>query len=139
MARAHPSLYCHFSATRCPGLHLRSEYSTYKFLEKIAVPAPRVFDMAVEGANNPVGVGYILTEKLPGTSLRWPLRVPRPEQRTALVEQLARSVLNPKRSQLVMPMCSHGLCRCRASHPVHSTGQGLAHRLAQDDTGSAID
>ncbi|KAF1952116.1 hypothetical protein CC80DRAFT_538341 [Byssothecium circinans] len=64
-----------------------TECATMKFLEKTAVPTPKVFDFAVESAENPVGVGYMLVEKMAGTSLRWALLSS--EQRRKIVEQLA--------------------------------------------------
>ena len=80
-----------FDATSSPpalrDLGLRSEYATYKFLENTAVPAPKVFDLALEGPENPVGVGYILMEKLPGKSLKWPPKDA--HQRTHILEQYA--------------------------------------------------
>ncbi|KAI0389071.1 phosphotransferase enzyme family-domain-containing protein [Xylariaceae sp. FL0594] len=50
-----------------------SEVATLQFLaDRTTVPSPRVYDFALEGAHeNPVGVGYILMEKLPGEPLRW--------------------------------------------------------------------
>jgi hypothetical protein len=65
----------------------RSEVATLKFLELTAVPAPKVFDFALEGADNPVGVGYILMEKLRGKSLRWDLTTQ--EQKDGIIGQLA--------------------------------------------------
>lgn len=80
-----------FNATSPPSAlrdHIfQSEYATMKFLEKTAVPTPRVFDFALESDANPVGVGYMLIEKMPGTSLRWSLASP--AQRRKVVEQLA--------------------------------------------------
>ncbi|RJE25724.1 hypothetical protein PHISCL_01912 [Aspergillus sclerotialis] len=64
----------------------RSEVATLKFLEGTAFPAPKVFDYALEGEQNPVGVGYMLTEKLPGSSLRWSMPLI-PEKK--VMEQLA--------------------------------------------------
>lgn len=58
-----------------------------KFLEKIAVPTPKVLDFALESQDNSVGVGYMLVEKMAGTSLRW--SIASPEQRRRVVEQLA--------------------------------------------------
>ncbi|KAI3337348.1 hypothetical protein HD806DRAFT_518238 [Xylariaceae sp. AK1471] len=66
---------------------VQSEAATLKFLEQTAVPAPKVFDFALEGADNPVGVGYILIEKLHGKSLRWGLATQ--EQRERIMGQLA--------------------------------------------------
>lgn len=66
----------------------QSEVATLKFLEKTRVPAPKVFDFALEGqASNRVGVGYILMEKLPGQSLRWGDATP--EQRAKVMDQLS--------------------------------------------------
>ncbi|KAJ3579493.1 hypothetical protein NPX13_g1070 [Xylaria arbuscula] len=67
---------------------IQSEVAALKFLEKTTVPAPRVFDFALESAENPVGVGYILMEKLPGKSLRWGYNVTQ-EQKVRMMGQLA--------------------------------------------------
>ncbi|TID06597.1 hypothetical protein CH35J_000501 [Colletotrichum higginsianum] len=66
---------------------IRSEAATLGFLEKTGVPAPRLYDFALEHADNPVGVGYILMEKLPGRSLRWSTATQ--EQRNTDMSQLA--------------------------------------------------
>lgn len=65
---------------------LRSEVSTLQFLSETKVPVPKVFDFNF-CETNPVGVGYILMEKLPGSSLRWSLATP--EQRNKVTSQLA--------------------------------------------------
>ncbi|KAF2454310.1 hypothetical protein BDY21DRAFT_387682 [Lineolata rhizophorae] len=65
---------------------IQSEVSSLRFLERTSVPAPRVFDYALEGANNPVGVGYVLIEKMPGSSLQWSLASS--QQRNKVMEQL---------------------------------------------------
>ncbi|KAJ6020061.1 hypothetical protein N7499_003354 [Penicillium canescens] len=65
---------------------LRSEVSTLQFLSKTKVPVPTVFDFNAD-ESNPVGVGYILMEKLPGKSLRWSITTP--EQRQKIASQLA--------------------------------------------------
>lgn len=49
---------------------MRSEVSTLQFLSETKVPVPRVFDFDFDEAN-PIGVCYILMEKLLGNSLRW--------------------------------------------------------------------
>lgn len=64
-----------------------SEVATLKFLEQTSVQAPQLFDFALEGPDNPVGIGFLLIEKLPGSSLRWSLTTP--EQKTKVMEQLA--------------------------------------------------
>lgn len=66
---------------------VRSEVATLKFLEQTTIPTPRVFDFALEDAANPVGVGYILMEKLPGESLRWAIATR--EQRENVMIHLA--------------------------------------------------
>lgn len=66
---------------------LQSEIATLKFLEQTDVPSPKVFGYALECEENPVGVGYILMEKLPGSSLRW--AVTTPEEREKVMSQLA--------------------------------------------------
>lgn len=65
---------------------LRSEVSTLQFLGGTKVPVPKVFDFNL-CESNPVGVGYILMEKLPGRSLRWSLASP--EQKRTVISQLA--------------------------------------------------
>lgn len=66
---------------------VQSEVATLKFLERTSVPTPKVFDFALEHSGNPVGVGYILMEKLPGRSLRWSLATQ--EQKRNVMDQLA--------------------------------------------------
>ena len=67
---------------------IRSEVATLMFLQdETGVPAPKVYDYALEGPHNPVGVGFILFEKIPGKSLRW--SVANQEQRTKVMDQLA--------------------------------------------------
>lgn len=65
----------------------KSEIATLMFLEKTAVPSPRVLGYALEGPDNPVGVSYMLIEKLAGSSLRWSIATV--EQRTKVIEQVA--------------------------------------------------
>ncbi|KAJ5474662.1 hypothetical protein N7475_004228 [Penicillium sp. IBT 31633x] len=65
---------------------LGSEVSTLQFLSKTKVPVPIVFDSNPD-ESNPIGVGYILLEKLPGKSLRWSLTTPK--QRQKVTSQLA--------------------------------------------------
>jgi hypothetical protein len=66
---------------------IRSEVATLMFLEKTDVPAPKLYDYALEGPNNPVRVGFMLVEKMPGKSLRW--SIANQEQRTKVMDQLA--------------------------------------------------
>lgn len=75
-----------------PPPHLRdcnfqSEFATMQFLETTAVSTPKVFDFALESQDNPIGVGYMLVEKMAGKPLRWSLASP--DQRKKIVEQLA--------------------------------------------------
>ncbi|XDG10628.1 hypothetical protein ABKA04_010243 [Annulohypoxylon sp. FPYF3050] len=70
---------------------IQCEVATLKFLEQTSVPAPKVFDFALEDASNPIGVGYILMEKLPGHSLRWSTATQ--DQRNKLMSQLADTLI----------------------------------------------
>lgn len=70
---------------------MKSEVATLKHLETTAVPAPKLFDYAFEGDGNPIGVGYMLIEKLPGTSLRW--SVASSQQRTKVMEGLVKAYI----------------------------------------------
>lgn len=74
---------------------IQSEVATLKFLERTRVPTPRVFDFALEQAGNPVGVGYILMEKLPGKSLRCAIATQ--EQRRRVMDQLADTFIELRR------------------------------------------
>jgi hypothetical protein len=65
---------------------LRSEVSTLRFLSATSIPVPKVLEYNF-CENNPVGVGYILMERLPGNSLRWSLATP--EQRKKVTTQLS--------------------------------------------------
>ncbi|KAI1502111.1 hypothetical protein F5X99DRAFT_408301 [Biscogniauxia marginata] len=80
-----------FNATSPPAVLrdyiVQSEVATLKFLERTGVPAPKVFDFALDHADNYVGVGYILMEKLFGKSLRWSIATQ--EQRRNVMVQLA--------------------------------------------------
>ena len=71
---------------------VKSEVATLKFLERTRVPAPKVFEFALEkDVGNTVGVGYILMEKMPGMSLRWALA--NSDQRRKVMNQLADSLV----------------------------------------------
>jgi hypothetical protein len=67
---------------------LLSEAATMAYLqEHTLIPTPKVFDWACESdPKNPLGVGYILMEKLDGKPLRWPEMTP--EQREKVMQQL---------------------------------------------------
>ncbi|KZF20990.1 hypothetical protein L228DRAFT_212804 [Xylona heveae TC161] len=66
---------------------MESEVATLHFLERTGLPTPRVFYYAPECETNPVGVAYLLFEKMPGKSLRWSLA--NDVQRQRVIEQLA--------------------------------------------------
>ncbi|KAF1731191.1 hypothetical protein CRV24_009270 [Beauveria bassiana] len=66
---------------------IQSEVATLLFLEKTRVPAPKMYDYALEQPGNPVGVGFILMEKLPGKSLRWSLA--NEQQRRKIINQIS--------------------------------------------------
>ncbi|KAI9833145.1 MAG: hypothetical protein M1819_003767 [Sarea resinae] len=70
---------------------MKSEVATLCFLEKTKVPAPKVYDFALEGKDNPVGIGYILMEKMPEKSLRWSLASA--DQKEKVASQVAQSYL----------------------------------------------
>lgn len=82
---------CRFNATSPPAALrdyiIQSEVATLRFLEQTAVPAPKVYDFALEHPGNLVGVGFILMDKLPGKSLRWSIATQ--EQRNKVMYQLA--------------------------------------------------
>lgn len=70
---------------------LRSEVVTLRFLQGTAVPASKVYDFALEGPESPVGVGFILMDKLPDKSLRWSLATP--EERRRVMDQMANTFI----------------------------------------------
>ncbi|KAE8153349.1 hypothetical protein BDV25DRAFT_149605 [Aspergillus avenaceus] len=65
---------------------IRSEVATLQFLGKTKVPVPKVFDYNVD-PGNPVGLGYILMERVAGRSLEWALAST--EARKKIMDQLA--------------------------------------------------
>ncbi|KAJ5572332.1 hypothetical protein N7535_005992 [Penicillium sp. DV-2018c] len=65
---------------------MRSEIATLEFLRETNIPAPEVYAFCLDEAN-PVGVPYILMEKMPGKSLSWSDATQ--EQRTKVIDQLA--------------------------------------------------
>lgn len=48
-----------------------SEIQTLLSLQKTDIPTPKVWDYALEGPENPVRVGYILMDCMPGKVLDW--------------------------------------------------------------------
>ena len=79
-----------------------SEVFTLKHLESINVPAPKVFHFEPESPENPVGVPFILMEKMKGTALAWDATPS--VQKTKILEQLADIFLTLEK------------------HPLNSTG-----------------
>jgi hypothetical protein len=67
---------------------LQSEAATMNFLRKhTRIPVPEVYDWACESdAQNPLGVGYILMEKVEGVPLNWQLATP--AQKEKVMQQL---------------------------------------------------
>lgn len=63
-----------------------SEVYTLKYLESTGIPAPRVFHFATESNENPVGVPFLLMEKIEGVPLMWETTIP--AERTKVLEQL---------------------------------------------------
>lgn len=51
------------------------------------VPAPKVHDVALEHPDNPIGVSYVLMEKLPGKSVRRSVATAEPRRKG--MQQLA--------------------------------------------------
>lgn len=83
----------------------QSEVATLKFLEKTSVPAPKVFDFAVEGPDNPVGVGFMLVEKLPGSTIYWSNLSP--EQKRKVIKQLADIYIDLRKYPFDSMGCLH--------------------------------
>lgn len=65
---------------------IQSEVATLKFLHQTNVPVPKVFDFALEQPGNPVGVGFILMEKLQGKALQWDTTTQ--EQKKKVMQQM---------------------------------------------------
>lgn len=64
-----------------------SEVATLRFLKQTKVPVPAVYDHAFEGPDNPVGVTYMLQEKMPGRVCSWSIATG--EQKMTLLKDLA--------------------------------------------------
>ncbi|KAJ5810763.1 hypothetical protein N7447_010279 [Penicillium robsamsonii] len=67
---------------------LRSEAATMTYLQRYTcIPTPEIFDWACESdPGNPLGVDYILMEKLDGKSLDW--QTATPQQKEKVMQQL---------------------------------------------------
>lgn len=68
-----------------------SEVFTLKFLGTTGVPAPKVFYFATESSENPVGVPFLLMEKMKGSPPRWDVATL--AQKRKILEQLADTFL----------------------------------------------
>lgn len=90
-----------------------SEVATLKFLEQTAVPSPKVFYYALasdEKKKNPVGVSFMLQEKLAGAPLDWHWATE--TQRAKIADQLADIYLELEKYPLNMtgsPILTDGL------------------------------
>uniref|UniRef100_A0A8H7NPD7 Aminoglycoside phosphotransferase domain-containing protein n=1 Tax=Bionectria ochroleuca TaxID=29856 RepID=A0A8H7NPD7_BIOOC len=87
MDRPCPQDQCHVPPAALRDHIVQSEVATLKFLDKTGVRVPKVYDFSLERPDNPVGVGYILMEKLPGKSLRWGLA--NQDQKNKVMSQIA--------------------------------------------------
>ncbi|KAB8356554.1 hypothetical protein FH972_024136 [Carpinus fangiana] len=85
---------------------IQSEVATLRFLEQTSVPAPKVFDFRFEEETNPVGVGYILLEKMPGKTLKW--TVATHEQKTVVLMQLADTFIELQKHPFDLVGCLIG-------------------------------
>ncbi|EEH35072.2 hypothetical protein PAAG_06119 [Paracoccidioides lutzii Pb01] len=78
-----------------------SEMFTLKFLEKTAVPAPRVYHYGwIDATDNPVGVSFVLLEKMGGRKLQWDKA--NKTTQTKILEQLADISLELERHDFEM-------------------------------------
>ena len=77
-----------------------SEVATLEFLSKTSIPAPRIYQYQLEGANNPVGSSYVLMEKMPGKPLDWTSATQ--GQRNIIMEQLASLYMEIEKYPLPM-------------------------------------
>ncbi|KAI8963397.1 hypothetical protein F5Y11DRAFT_319690 [Daldinia sp. FL1419] len=66
---------------------VQSEAATLKFLERTSVSAPKLIEFALETPDNPIGVGYILMERLRGKPLLWSLATQ--EQKRKVMDHIA--------------------------------------------------
>ncbi|OAR01785.1 hypothetical protein LLEC1_07222 [Akanthomyces lecanii] len=74
-----------------------SEVATLQFLARTKVPAPKVYAYEVD-PRNPVGVAYILMEKLPGMALDW--KGANESQRAHVMSQLVDTQLELEKHPL---------------------------------------
>lgn len=102
---------------------IRSEAATMTFLQQhIRIPTPRIFDWGCESdPENPLGVGYILMEKVIGKPLDW--QAAGPAQREKIMQQLADMFLDIEKH----PFEAMGSLVFLASEPTEFDLQGLAY------------
>ncbi|KAK1762608.1 hypothetical protein QBC33DRAFT_258357 [Phialemonium atrogriseum] len=102
---------------------LRSEATTMAYLQQhTRIPAPNIFDWACESdPENPVGVGYILMEKLDGKPLDW--QEATPTQKEKVMQQLADIFLEIEKH----PFEAMGSLVSSAEDTTEFEVQGLAH------------
>ena len=68
-----------------------SEVSTLRYLETVDIPSPKVYYIASESCENPVGVTFVLMQKMHGNPLNWELAAS--SHRSKILEQLADNFL----------------------------------------------
>ncbi|KAJ5950725.1 uncharacterized protein N7479_009138 [Penicillium vulpinum] len=101
---------------------LRSEAATMTYLQRYTcIPTPKIFDWACESnSGNPLGVDYILMEKLDGKSLDW--QAATPQQKEKVIQQLVDISLEIERH----PFEAIGSLVSTAGEVINL--QGLAHQ-----------
>ncbi|KAJ5356063.1 hypothetical protein N7517_010672 [Penicillium concentricum] len=101
---------------------LRSEAATMTYLQRYTcIPTPKIFDWACESdLGNPLGVNYILMEKLDGKSLDW--QAATPQQKEKVMQQLVNISLEIDRH----PFEAMGSLVSTAGDVINL--QGLAHQ-----------
>lgn len=119
---------------------VESEAATLQFLEKTSVPSPKIFDYASEGSTNPVGVGYILMEKMRGKSLRWGTQSKQQRMRvnSQLVDIYIELAAHPFHQMgSLKGVTDHG--QADASTECHATGiGGFARESLSDMSGGEL-
>jgi len=103
---------------------LRSEAATMIYLQQhTRIPVPKIFDWACESdPRNPLGVGYILMEKLDGKPLDW--QTATPAQREKIMQRLVSIFLEIEKH----PFETMGSLVFSAGNTTGFDVQGLAHQ-----------
>ncbi|KAJ5653022.1 hypothetical protein N7490_000025 [Penicillium lividum] len=101
---------------------LRSEAATMTYLQQYTcIPTPKIFDWACESdPENPLGIDYILMEKLDGKPLNW--QTATPHQKEKVMQQLVDISLEIDRH----PFKAMGSLVSSTGHGISL--QGLAHQ-----------